>query len=229
VLGLGQDYPDPGVGTFGLHNAVWPVGDTFLEVVSPTQDGTTAGRLLDKRGGDGGYMVILQIDGDMAAVRRRMAQIGVRIVHQTDRDEGRVQYSHLHPRDVGAAILSLDHMEPKGRWEWGGPDWEKHVRTDTSLMIVGAELQGDDPDALSRRWAEVLDLPRTQKDGVWTIALTGGELRFVPETDGRGEGVGAFDVKVRDVAAVKARAAARGAVDADGEVVLCGTRVRLVA
>ena len=102
VLGLGGDYADPGVGHFGLHNAVWPIGDTFLEVVSPTQEGTTAGRLLDKRGGDGGYMVILQIDGDMAGTRKRMADIGVRVVHQTDRDDGKVAYSHLHPRDVGA-------------------------------------------------------------------------------------------------------------------------------
>lgn len=62
VLGLGGAYADPGVGKYGLHNAVWPVGDTFLEVVSPTREGTTAGRLLEKRQGDGGYMVILQTD-----------------------------------------------------------------------------------------------------------------------------------------------------------------------
>ena len=46
VLGLGPDYADPGVAHFGLENAVWPIGDTFLEVVSPKQAGTTAGRLL---------------------------------------------------------------------------------------------------------------------------------------------------------------------------------------
>ena len=33
VLGLGGDYADPGVKKYGLHNAVWPIGDTFLEVV----------------------------------------------------------------------------------------------------------------------------------------------------------------------------------------------------
>ncbi|MDZ4374345.1 MAG: hypothetical protein U1C74_23385, partial [Phenylobacterium sp.] len=51
VLGLGGDYADPGVGKYGLRNAVWPIGDTFLEVVSPESEGTTAGRLLDKRQG----------------------------------------------------------------------------------------------------------------------------------------------------------------------------------
>ncbi|MBL8773397.1 MAG: VOC family protein [Phenylobacterium sp.] len=228
VLGLGKDYPDPGVGHFGLHNAVWPIGDTFLEVVSPIQEGTTAGRLLDKRGGDGGYMVIMQIDGDMAGARKRMADIGVRIVHQTDRDDGKVAYSHLHPRDVGGAILSLDVMVPKSRWEWGGPDWEKNVRTDTSLEIVGAELQGDDPEAMATRWGQVMDRPVSYRDGAWVVGVDGGEIRFVPVTDGRGEGLRAFDVKVRDPDAVKARAAARGAVDDDGAVKLCGTRVELV-
>lgn len=228
VLGLGADYPDPGVGVFGLRNAVWPVGDTFLEVVSPQQDGTTAGRLLEKRGGDGGYMVILQLDGEMAEARRRMAEIGVRIVHQTDRDDGKVAYSHLHPRDVGGAILSLDVMVPKERWEWGGPHWRENVRTDTSLGIVGAELQAEDPDAMSARWAQVLDLPREPTADGWRIGLDASEIRFVPARDGRGDGLGAFDVKVRDPQAVRSRAKARGAVGADGEVVLCGTRVKLV-
>ena len=31
VLGIEVAYNDPGVGTFGLRNAVFPVGDTFLE------------------------------------------------------------------------------------------------------------------------------------------------------------------------------------------------------
>jgi hypothetical protein len=45
VLGLDVAFRDPGVGAFGLHNAVLPVGTQFLEVVSPLKDGTTAGRL----------------------------------------------------------------------------------------------------------------------------------------------------------------------------------------
>ena len=62
---------DPGVIHFGLENAVLPVGDTFLEVVSPVQKNTTAGRYLDRRKGDGGYMVIIQTE-DLAKEKERV-------------------------------------------------------------------------------------------------------------------------------------------------------------
>src|SRR5580692_9687540 len=78
VLGLDYAYDDPGVGKFGLRNAVFPIGETFLEVVSPKQDGTTAGRLLEKRGGDGGYMVILQVH-DIKKARAQIAAAGARV------------------------------------------------------------------------------------------------------------------------------------------------------
>jgi hypothetical protein len=223
VLGLGADYADPGVRKYGLHNAVWPVGDTFLEVVSPTQEGTTAGRLLEKRGGDGGYMVILQTD-DLEGARARVAEKGVRIADQFDGDG--VAFTHLHPKDVGGAIVSVDWMEPRERWQWGGPDWQKNVRTDSSAEIVGAEVQADDPGVMARRWGDVLGL-EVRGDGL-SLGLEGGEIRFVQAFDGRGDGLRAFDVKVRHPAAVRGRAAARGAVDAHGEVMLCGTRVKLV-
>jgi hypothetical protein len=228
VLGLDYAYDDPGVGKFGLKNAVFPVGETFLEVVSPKQDGTTAGRLLEKRGGDGGYMVILQVR-DIAQARARAAAARVRTVEQADLQGGTVAMSHLHPKDVGGAILSLDYMHPWTRWEWGGPVWRENVRTDVSTGIVGAELQGDDPVAMAGRWGEVLGREAEPMGDYWRIGLDdGGELRFVKADDGRGAGLGRFDVAVRDPMAVHAAAKARGRIAPDGDVVLAGTRVRLV-
>lgn len=225
VLGLDYAYPDPGVGKFGLRNAVFPIGETFLEVVSPLAEGTTAGRLLDKRGGDGGYMVILQVH-DIAAARAGIAAAGARVVENIDLPGAAA--AHIHPKDVGGAILSLDWMDDWDHWEWGGPAWRDGLRTDVSAGIVGAELQGADPDGMSARWSEVLGRPREAAGDGWRIALEdGGDLRFVPLRDGRGDGLRAFDVAVRDPAAVRARAEARGLL-LDGEVSLCGTAVRLL-
>ncbi|HZE42161.1 MAG TPA: VOC family protein [Steroidobacteraceae bacterium] len=225
VLGIDYAYDDPGVGKYGLKNAVFPVGTTFLEVVSPHAPGTTAARLLEKRGGAGGYMVILQVD-DLAEARARVREAGARIVDQTDRDGA--SFTHIHPKDLGGAILSLDHMNPKERWEWGGPHWHDHVRTDVSVAIVGAELQAEDPSRMAKRWAAVLGRSAKQSGG-WRIDLDEGQIRFVPIRDGRGEGLGAFDVAVRNPSEVHRRAEALGLLDANGVVTLSGTRVGLVA
>jgi hypothetical protein len=225
VLGVDYAYDDPGVGKYGLHNAVFPIGNTFLEVVSPNVPGTTAGRLLEKRGGDGGYMVILQVD-DLAAARARVLNASARIADKTDGDG--FSFTHIHPKDIGGAILSLDFMSPKERWQWGGPEWQSHVRTDTSIKVVGAELQAQHPAKMAARWSEILGRPTDNQGAVWRIRLDEGEIRFISDIDGRGEGLGGFDVLVRDKDAVHAAAKARGLVADDGTVMLSGTRVRLL-
>ena len=225
VLGLEIAFRDPAVASFGLVNVVLPVGDGFLEVVSPREPGTTAGRLLDKRGGDGGYMVILQME-DIAAARALAEACHVRVVASADRDG--VWMTHLHPRDVGGAILSLDAMDPPERWDWGGPDWQAHVRTEVTLALTGVELQGPDPEALARRWGEVLGLPVQSREDGFELAMDRSSIRFVLARDERGEGVSALEVLVRDRAEVMGRARSRGCLDGQGQVVLGGTRIDLV-
>ncbi len=79
ILGITTCYVDPGVGKFGLENTLMPVGKNFLEVVAPVEEGTAGGRYLDRRGGDGGYMVITQIDtlDNQRAIRQRALVLGV--------------------------------------------------------------------------------------------------------------------------------------------------------
>src|SRR5262249_25825348 len=115
VFGVDYAYDDPGVGKYGLRNAVFPIGMTFLEGVSPKAEGTTAGRLLEKRGGDGGYMVILQTP-QLAEARQRIRDAGARIVDEITGDG--FAFTHIHPRDVGGAIVSVDWMDPPERWQW---------------------------------------------------------------------------------------------------------------
>ena len=96
-LGLTVCFTDPGVAAFGLRNALMMIGDQFLEVVSPTRGGTTAGRLLDKRGGDGGYMVLYEVD-DLDEREAHLAEMGVRIVWRGDLPT--IRGRHLHPAHV---------------------------------------------------------------------------------------------------------------------------------
>ena len=103
VLGVEVAFNDPGVAEFGLKNAVMALGDQFLEVVSPFRADASAARYLERRRGDGGYMVILQSD-DLDADRTRLARVGARIVWEIAFDD--IATIHLHPRDVGGAIVS---------------------------------------------------------------------------------------------------------------------------
>lgn len=210
-LGVELCFRDTGVAAFGLKNALYPIGDKLLEVVSPTEDGTTAGRLLDKRAGDGGYMVILQVD-DLDEMRRRLDEHQVRIVHIAEGDG--IRGIHLHPRDLGGAIVSVDQTAEWGDWGWAGPTWKQNIKTDVVTDLVAVEVQADDPATMADRWAEVLGRPARPDGDTYQIRLDEGVIRFVPASDGRGEGVSAIDVK-----------SARGSTSS---ALLCGTRVNFV-
>jgi hypothetical protein len=225
VFGVDYAYADTGVAKYGLENAVFPLGASFLEVVSPLAKRTTAGRLLDKRGGDGGYMVILQTDRLIEA-RQRVHAAGARIVDQMDGDG--VAFTHIHPRDVGGAILSIDAMEPKNRWDWGGPEWRDHRHRSHVRAIVAATLQADAPDQMAARWAEVLGCPVERGDGGWRIALDEGEIGFVGLQDGRGEGLWAIDVQTSDAQAARSAAERRSLLGTDHTIVVAGVHVRLI-
>ncbi len=222
VLGLEVAFRDPEVRVFGLCNAVMPVGDTFLEVVAPVEPDTAAGRHLARRGGDGGYMVILQCD-DLDADRRRVEKLGVRVVWKADLPE--IRGTHLHPADVGGAILSLDAATPPSSWRWAGTKWQPCVRTDVCRAITAAELQSDDPEALGRRWSELLARPLEPASEGFRIALKGSSLRFVEARDGRGEGLGGIRLAVADRAALLDAARARSAPVHDAGVELGGVRI----
>ena len=140
-----------------MHNALLTIGDQFLEVVSPTTAGTTAGRLLDKRGGDGGYMAIFEVDD----LDRRVAALddaGVRVVWRVDLPDIRAR--HLHPRDVGGAIVSIDQPVPNGSWRWAGP-WRPHAETSVVTAIAGV----DGGSHRTRRDGRPVDIARHRPRG----------------------------------------------------------------
>ena len=176
LLGLGRPFRDPGVGVFGLENAVFTVGDTFLELVAPVRPDTSAGRWL-ARFGDGGYMVILETR-DLDADRARALRCGARIVFEAEVEGARTV--HLHPRDVGGAILSFDAMPGPGVWQWAGPDWPERAGDGRVRAIGGVVLSGPDPDGLAARWAALVgSAARAEGDRRLRIDLDGGGvLRF---------------------------------------------------
>lgn len=145
-------FRDPGVAEFGLHNALFRIGNQFLEIVSPITDGTTAGRLLEKMGGDCGYMAIFEVD-DLDARMTHLASLGVRTVWQGDFRQ--IRGRHLHPKDTGGTLVSIDQPHQPGEWHWAGPDWRDHKPSGVATGLVAITLSSPDPDRLRRRWSEL--------------------------------------------------------------------------
>jgi hypothetical protein len=200
VFGLEVGYRDPGVKVFGLENALLPVGSQFIEIVAPIKDGTAGGRYLERRGGDGGYMVITQCD-DHAPRKKRVAELGIRKV--MEEDSPHYCAMQLHPRDTGGSFLEIDYQPggeaPDGPWEPAGKNWKSAVRTDVVKAITAAEVQSPDPNGLAGRWSDIVQIP-VVKDakGNPTIQLENAKLRFVDANDGRGEGLSGIELAVVD-------------------------------
>jgi len=231
ILGLAVCFRDDAVAKYGLVNAVLPVGQCFLEVVAPTRPDTAAGRYLARRGGAGGYMVIIDV-ADIAAAERHVSMLGIRVANPIAHGEA-YRGLQLHPRDTGGALLELNWTRGgeslSGPYHPAGPDWQRHIRDDTTTALRAAELQCDDPAMLATRWGRILDCtPTTGAAGDPVIALELGTLRFVQAADGRGEGLGGIDLAVRGPAAIREAAAARGLPVSPDWVLLCGIRIRLV-
>jgi hypothetical protein len=196
LLGLSDDFADTGVAEFGLENSVMAIGDTFLEIVAPTGPGTTAGRLLERRGGDGGYMVILQVD-ELASYYQHTEALHVRKVWEVDLPDAKA--FHMHPRDVGGAIVSLDQMTPPESWRWAGPNWETRKAANVG-HIDGVTVQADDPTAMAERWSEILKVPMSGDQ----LQLKDSVIIFEPVTDERGDGVSAISFTGCDLKALQA-------------------------
>ena len=227
VLGVEVCYRDPAVGYYGLENALFPIGNQLLEVVAPIKEETAGGRYLDRRGGDGGYMIITQCD-DHEPRRQRVAELGIRLV--ADRDSEDYRLMQLHPRDTGGTFFELDEQlgenaqERDGPWHPAGPDWQRAKRTERVAGIVAAEVQCDDPNAIAQRWAEIAEIDLEGN----TMPLENATVRFVPIEDGRPEGLSAIDIAVNDKDAILEAADVIGAVRAENQIYLCGVRINLV-
>ena len=138
-------------------------------------------------------MAIFQMP-DLAVARRRLEEVGVRVVWTADLPD--IAGTHLHPKDTPGAIVSLDWADPPGSWRWAGPAWTGHAAAEqVGGGITGLTIEVHDPAAAAQRWAAVLGMtarPGSAGAGSAVVALpaAGQTLRFVAaQAAGRGEGI----------------------------------------
>jgi hypothetical protein len=225
LFDLNETYNDAGLISFGLENVLIPLGDTFIEIVTPVTENTTAERFLSKRKGDGGYMVIVDV-ADFEKEKERVSASGIDIVWEGNRKEEGIQARtiHLHPKQVGGAIVSLDIMHPKDAWLWAGTDWKKDINKVLVDRLSGVILQSEDPAKLCSKWEKALGVQKSSNE--LSIHLNESKISFVKEVDGRGEGVHAFIIKALEKEKILENAADMKALR-DGEIYLGGVKILL--
>jgi hypothetical protein len=108
IFGVKLAYQDPHVRQYGLENALFPFGLAFVEVVSPVEANTAAGRFLERSNGVGGYMAIFNCS-DPERRGLHANAMGVRTAHTIDHPGFRAVQPH--PRACRAAMIEFDQSE----------------------------------------------------------------------------------------------------------------------
>jgi len=228
IMGLKVCYRDGNVAKYGLENALLPVDTILLEVVAPFQDGTAAGRFLEKTAGRGGYMAIFCCDNPDAR-GKHAEKIGVRIANVI----GHSPYHgvQLHPRDCRAAFIEFNHADGSddilGPYPPAGPDWQKSITGDVTLALTGVEMQSPEPQALAEHWGRIVEVPVSAKaGGEAELKLPNCSFSFVK---GQSEIMSGLTFKVANVAKVLEAARAKGRAVSGNSFDLGGVTFRLVA
>lgn len=214
-----------------------PLGGDLLEVVSPIQPNTTAGRLLEKRG-DGGYMIIMQ-NLNASARRKHIEKLGHKVIWGYKHDD--VSCVQYHPKGIRGGMMpeldshapSKQHPEPlKERfspWHACGPDVEgysKVMKKHSDLHLLGALLRlapGDvDTEGAAREWRDVFGVDMSRD----LLAFTNTRMGFVRGVEGKEAGLESVTVGVegRDRFDEILRRAKEEGLCGDGWVNMCGVK-----
>src|SRR3546814_10816101 len=82
------------------------ISDWSSDVCSSDLDASAA-RYLKRRGGDAGYMVIMQAP-DALTHRARMAKLGIRKI--AEHQDKKYTFTHFHPGNFNGVVTSIDSV-----------------------------------------------------------------------------------------------------------------------
>ena len=226
VFDLKEAYNDPGLISFGLENVLIPLNDTFFEIVMPVQENTTAERFFEKIGGEGGYMIIVDVK-NFEQENERVENSEIKIVWNGNRQEEGIHARtiHLHPKQVGGAILSLDKMIPEDEWLWAGTNWKEHINKSLVDCISGVILQSSDPNKLCSQWELALGKKRDSSSAL-NISLDQSNISFIKDLSSEEDKINAFVIKTLDREAVIENAKLKGFL-INGEIYIGGIKIIL--
>ena len=176
-------FRDPALMYYGLKNALLPIGDSFLEIVSPITSNVTADRYLNKFG-DGGYMIIIQLKdlNELKLIENNANNNNIRIIHRGARTldmkdivgkknlsksnigltEAGLHGIHFHPNDIGC-ITEMINMNPSNKWLWASNKWEtkeeqNKIKNSDIKGFCSVDIAVDNPKQIGLKWIKLLGL-----------------------------------------------------------------------
>ena len=228
IFGVRLAYQDTHVRRYGLENALFPFGLAFVEVVSPVEPDTAAGRFLERSGGIGGYMAIFSCS-DPERRGRHANALGVRTAHTIDHQG--FHAVQLHPRDCRAAMIEFDRTDGgedvRGPYApAGGTGWARAIKTDVTKRLLEIVIESADPGGIGRHWSAILEKPFVSdgEGGRIVVDMTG--IRFAKGLDPR-ETLRTLNIEVADRSGIEERAAQRGYPVSRAGIEFCGVRFEL--
>ncbi len=184
-----REGPEPTL-AFGFRTRMIRVGTTLIEVVSPIREPHQLHSFFAERGGDGGFMVVMQTYDDTALLARAAAN-GHKLAFEIPDFRGQ----HLMQFDYKTFGSRFEFYKytPEDNW-WGDPLHGAYHDPKAAEDIVGAEVAVADPAAVAKTAAATF---LGTLDGNSVIFVNDRRIAFVPAGDGP-KGLTALHLKARD-------------------------------
>lgn len=191
VLGLPPTPKKPGPGVteaYGFYSHMMRVGTTMIEIVQPMTTGHPLSKWLDERGGDGGFMVVLQTY-DADALKARAATEKLTLTRDMDfKGQHMIQFDYKH----FGTHFELYKYTPEENW-WGDPINGPYSDARVAVDVIGCDVAVDDPAAIAAQTSRLF-LGSSQDT---KLTLGDRSVQFVP-AQGQVRGLTALDLKARD-------------------------------
>lgn len=227
IFGVQLAHRDPKVAIYGIHNALFPFGLSFIELIAPLQADNAAARFVQRGPSRGAYMAIFNCD-DPRRRRLHVQSLGLRVAAEIDLDG--FYGIQLHPRDGRATMIELDHTRGEDDlrgpyFAAGGSGWTQAICTDTTQGLRAVVLESPNPQDLGHHWSRILERPLEAAGSALHIDV---ELCRIHLRNGPLEVLRTVVVEVCDAAAVLRRATELGYTVQDQQVLaLCGVNFLL--
>lgn len=173
---------------YGFYSTMMRVGTTMLEIVQPIKPDHHLNNWFEERGGDGGYMIVLQTY-DAEALKRRAADENLKLTRDMMfKGQHMIQFDYKR----FGTHFELYEYTPEEDW-WGDPLNRPYPDARVASDIVGGEVAVENPEEIAAQISRLF-IGRAEGDK----AIFGDRtIKFSP-VEGKKRGLIALDLKARE-------------------------------